>query len=430
MGILSRLRQQRAVKQTAGNVANPTWIPDAWLRESPSGIVVTDEAALGCSTVFACARAKAEDTAARPLVVYERLERGRRKATEHPVYPLLHDAPNRVMTAMTFREAISTHIDIVGRAIAWIQYSQAFRVKALWLLRPDRVRILFDEQQGRIRYFVRDAKASREVEFEDWEILHFPGLGFDGVHSFSPVRMQMNAIGLALATEEHGGRLFGNGVRPGGVFKHPKGLSEEAYKRLMVQLAEGYEGLRRSGKSLILEEGLDWQTVSVPNDEAQFLETRKFQVAEIARWYRMPLHKVQDLDRATFSNIEHQSIGYVTDCILPHATRMEQEYNRKLFSPEQTGRFYVEHNLDALLRGDSKTRNEALEIRRRNGVLSANEWRELENQMPLDGDQGDTYIVPANMIDLERVGQMPVAPIGGPVLPGMDRAAPPPPNGA
>jgi len=396
MGILA-LMEERAVKQSAGTVANPTWIPDSWLRESDAGVVVNERTALQCSQVYACCRIRGEDSGSVPLKTYEKLEpRGRRRATDHPIYRLLHDQPNPMMSAMTFREAISFHVDLCGRAFAWIEYDRRLIPRALRLLRPDRTRV--ERKDGRLWYFVRAEDSAVEEAFEDWEILHFPGLGFDGVNSFSPIAMQMQAIGLALATQEHGARFFGNGARPGGYLKHPRTLSEAAYKRLKEAHAAEHQGVAKSSRPKILEEGMDWISVSIPNDEAQFLETRKFQLAEIARFYRMPLHKLQDLEHATFSNIEHQALEYVTDSLRPHVVRMEQEYNRKLFSPAQTGRFYVEHDLDGLQRGDYKSRMEGHAIRRGNGLASYNDLAEVENWRFDNSEAGDEMYVPLNWV--------------------------------
>jgi HK97 family phage portal protein len=401
MGIFARLIERRAVKET---YANSLRDGPEWLTGSPvttSGAAMDENAAIRIAAVWACVRAISEDLATLPLNVYENLEkRGKRKATDHRLYRVLHDSPNPFMTSVTFREALNFHRLLTGNAYAWIEYDRAGNVKAIWPLRPDMTSV---ERDGNVlRYTTRTEDGKAEVTFLDWEILHVPGMGWDGIRGFSPVALARESFGLTAAAHEFGARYYGNGAQPGVVLEHPARLDPDVGKRIAESWASAHQGLANSHRAAVLEEGMKVSKVGIPPDESQFIETRKFQVEEICRWFRVPPHKIASLDRATFSNIEQQSIEYVVDCLRPQAVKIEQEFNRKLFSTTSSGKYFVEHLFDGLLRGDSKTRAEAMAIGRQWGWISANDVCEIENRNPI-GPQGDIYLVPANMIDADSL---------------------------
>ena len=374
-------------------------------RATATGASVTPSTALNISAVFACVRLLAETTAMVPLITYRRLRpRGKERATDHPLYTLLHDSPNPEMTAMAFRETLQGHLGTWGNAFAEIEWGNDGYVKALWPLRPDRVQV--GRINGDVAYRLR-LPNGENVVLPSYRVLHIPGYGFDGLVGYSPIQLARESIGLSMATEEYGARFFGNGANPGGVLKHPNKLSAPAHDNLRKSWNEMHSGLSNQHRIAILEEGMDYVPVSVPPDDAQFLETRKFQVVEIARWFHVPPHMIGDLDRSTNNNIEQQSLEFVTYSLGPWLTRWEQNCKLKLLLPAERGTYFVEHLVAALVRGDIQTRYNAYAVGRQWGWLSADDVRESENMNPLSDGQGDIYMVPLNMVPASDIGKLP-----------------------
>lgn len=393
MGFLARaLRRSSGVNRSTTVGPTSEW----WaLRGSMvAGQAVTPRSAMTIVAVYAAVRILGEGVGSLPLILYERLPNGgKRRATEHPLYTILHDAPNEEMTAIVFRETLQVHLGLWGNAYAQIVRDNGGRVQELWPLRPDRMTVMRDEQ-GRLRYVYQTDRGVVVLRAD--EVLHIPALGFDGLVGYSPIAMARRTLGLAMAAEEFGAKFFENDARPGVVLRYPGKLSEEAYRRLRQSWEEAHQGVGRAHRPAILEEGMDITTVGIPPQDAQFLETRKFQITEIARLYRIPPHMLADLDRATFSNIEHLGIEFVVHTLRPWLVRWEQAIWLQLLTPEERKRYFAEHLVDGLLRGDIKSRYEAYAIGRQNGWLSANDIRELENMNPIPG--GDAYWTPMNMM--------------------------------
>jgi len=372
--------------------------PASWLSEALgamptlSGESISPDKALTLSSYYAAIRAVSEDVGKLPLILYRRLERGKSRATKHPVYRLIHDEPNREMSSMTLRETLTLHAIGWGGGFAEIVRSNG-RPVALWPLDPKRVRIDRDSTK-QVIYRVQPAEGG-EVVLPARDVLHIHGLGFDGLTGYSVAKLARESIGLGLALEKSGAALFGNGSLPGGVLEHPgpKGLSANA----MANMREGWEkihkGTEKSHRIAILQEGTKYQSIAVPNKDAQWIEARKFMVCELARWLRIPPHKLGDLERATFSNIEQQSIEYVTDCLMPWLKRWEHEIARKLLP--KNGSLFAEHLVDGLLRGDTPGRFSAYQVAINSGWMSRNEARALENLNPLDGL--DEMLKPMNL---------------------------------
>lgn len=409
--LLSRLFGKRS------SLANPeSWLV-RWFAgggpESAAGVSVTPKTALYSTAVYACVRILAETVASLPLHVYRRLPGGgKERATQHYLYPVLHHSPNPEMTAFELREALMGHLLLWGNAYCEIEYDGAGRVIGLWPLRPDRMVVERGkgvsadtdwDTGGRLRYRYTLA-TGQEVILPAERVMHLRGLSFNGIIGYSPIALAREAIGLARATEEFGARFFGQGTHPGGIVEHPGRLSPEAHERLKKSLAEKYSGLGKSHRLLILEEGMSWKQVGIPPEDAQFLETRKFQVTEIARIFRVPPHMLADLERATFSNIEHQSIEFVVHTVRPWLVRWEQAILRDLVPPEERNSIFAEHLVDGLLRGDIKSRYEAYAVGRQNGWLCADDIREMENMNPLPDGQGKVYLIPLNMIPASQAG--------------------------
>lgn len=374
-----------------------------WLvgGRSVAGVAVNERTALTSTAVFAAVDILSRTLASLPLPVYRRLPGGgKERAPTHTLYAVLHDLANPEMTSYEFRQALMGHLCLWGNAYAEVQHDNAGRVIALWPLRPDRISIRRDDNGLIYTYQLPDGG---QVGLRPPNIMHIRGLSSDGIVGYSPVRMAREAIGLALATEEFGARFFGNGSYPGGVLEHPGKLSDTAAERLKKSWEEMHKGLAQSHRVAILEEGMTWQQVGIPPEDAQFLETRKFQVAEIARIFHVPPHMLGDLERATFSNIEEQSIEFVVHTMRPWLVCWEQAIKRDLFTPSENKTYFAEFLVDGLLRGDTQSRYEAYAIGRQNGWLSADDIRELENMNPLPDGQGKVYLIPLNMVPADSI---------------------------
>ena len=366
-----------------------------------SGKSVNPTTAIQVSAVYACVRVIAETIASLPLGVYESTDEGSRKATEHPLYRLLHDEPNAEMTSFIWRETMLAHLLLYGNSYSQIIRTGRSKVESLYPLLPDHMEVDRDSQ-GNLTYTYTTSEGQM-YRLDPTEVLHIPGLGFDGVMGYSPIALEKSAIGLGIAAEEYGSRFFQNGARPSGILTHPNTVKDPAALRASWNTAYGGPG--NTGRVAVLEEGMHFEPLSIPNNEAQFLETRKFQVNEICRIFRVPPHMIGDLDRATFSNIESQNISFAVHTIRPWLVRIEQAINRALIPEKEKGRFYVQFNLDGLMRGDYKSRMEGYAIARQNGWMSANDIRELENLNPItDEEGGNAYLVNGNMIPISLAG--------------------------
>jgi HK97 family phage portal protein len=353
------------------------------------------------TAVYACVRVLSEAVAGLPLHFYRyRDGGGKEKALDHPLYFLLHDEPNTEMTSFVWRETTMTHLLLWGNAYSQIIRNGKNQVLGLYPLQPDKMKVDRDEE-GQIFYTYQSSKGP--VDLSTSEILHVPGLGFDGVLGYSPIAMAKNAVGLAIASEEYGAAFFANGAAPGGVLEHPGTLKDPAKIRESWNAAFG--GSRNSGKVAVLEEGLKYTPITLSPEQAQFLETRKFQLNEIARIFRVPPHMVGDLEKSSFSNIEQQSLEFVKYTVGPWISRLEQALTRALLTTDDKKKYFIRFNVDGLLRGDYKSRMEGYAIGRQNGWMSANDIRELENHDRISEEEGgDLYLINGNMLPLKEAG--------------------------
>ena len=375
--------------------------PTFYFGTSASGKAVNPSSAIQVSAVYACVRVIAETIASLPFHVYETTENGSRKAPEHPLYRLIHDEPNKEMTSFILRETMLAHLLLYGNAYCQIIRTSRDKIDSLYPLLPDKMEV--DRDAGGFLTYTYTTSDGKRWRLEPRDVLHIPGLGFDGVMGYSPIALEKSAIGLGIAAEEYGSKFFSNGARPSGILTHPNTVKDPAALRASWNAAYGSSS--NASRVAVLEEGMTFVPLSLPNNEAQFLETRKFQVSEICRIFRVPPHMIGDLDRATFSNIEHQSIDFAVHTIRPWLVRIEQAVNRALFSEKEKGRFYVQFNLDGLMRGDYKSRMEGYAIARQNGWMSANDIRELENMNAMsDEEGGNAYLVNGNMIPVNLAG--------------------------
>lgn len=365
---------------------------------SASGVNVTAEGSLRYTAVLACVRVLAEGLASLPCILYERFQQdgrdAKRRARSHGLYSLLHDAPNPVMTALEFFEVGMAQALLWGNFYAEIEWSPRGDVVALWPLPAWRVTPALTQQ---VKYYSLQMDNQADRVLSDYQVLHVPSFGYNGVSGKSMISLAREAIGLGLAAERYGASVFGNGVVPGGVLEHPGVLSDEAYSRLHDSWASRHQGLANAQRLAILEEGMKYNKVGIPPEDAQFLDTRKYQRSEIAGIFRVPLHMIGDLERATFSNIEQQSTDFLTNSLSPWLRRWEQRIVRSLLVGRERERYYAEFLVDALLRGDTATRYAAYATGRQWGWLSVNDIRTRENMNPVDG--GEEYLVPMNMVE-------------------------------
>ena len=381
-----------------------------FLGGSSSGKTVNERSAMQMTAVYSCVRILSEAVAGLPLHVYRYDGKGGKdKALEHPLYRLLHDEPNPEMTSFAFRETLMTHLLLWGNAYAQLIRNGKGEVVALYPLLPSKMTVDRD-QAGRIYYAYsrtqEDAHTlgrDQQVLLSPHDVLHIPGLGFDGLVGYSPIAMAKNAIGMAIACEEYGASFFANGAAPGGVLEHPGVVKDP--KRVRESWNAIYQGSRNAHRIAVLEEGMAYKAIGISPEQAQFLETRKFQINEIARIFRIPPHMVGDLEKSSFSNIEQQSLEFVKYTLDPWVVRWEQSLHRALFSPEEKKRFFVRFNLDGLLRGDYQSRMTGYAVGRQNGWMSTNDIRELENLDRIPPELGgDLYLINGNMTKLEDAG--------------------------
>jgi len=365
-----------------------------------SGQAVNERTAMTVTAVYACVRILAEAIAGLPLHVYRYQDGGgKARAPDHPLFLLLHDAPNPEMTSFVFRETLMAHLLLWGNAYAQIIRDGNGRVLEIYPLLPNRMKVDRDAA-GRIVYEYRKGDGS-PVLLRREDVLHIPGLGFDGLIGYSSIAMAKNAVGLALATEEFGATFFSNGANPGGVLESPGVISDP--ERLKESWHSQFSGARAHSIA-VLEEGLKYHSIGIPPDQAQFLETRKFQITEIARIFRVPPHMLADLERATFSNIEHQSLEFVKFTLGPWVSRWEQGLMQALLLPGEKRAYFIRFNLDGLLRGDYKSRMDGYATGIQNGFLSPDDVRGLEEMNPIPGGAGSRYYFNGNMIPIELAG--------------------------
>ncbi len=375
---------------------------------SNSGEPVGDRTALQLTAVYACIRVLAESIAQLPIHIYEYHDNGKKQMKDHPLFLLLHDQPNREMTSFIFREVMMSHLLIYGNAYAQIIRSNNGKVKELYPLMADRMRVDRDEN-GRLIYRYRryeeadpNLKEQGEIILSEEEVFHVAGLGYDGLVGYSPIAMAKNALGISLACEKYGASFFANGASPSGVLEHPGVIKNPEKLRKAWQSAYGGANAH---KTAVLEEGVQYKPISVPNNEAQFLETRKFQIEEIARLYRVPLHMIGVLDHATFSNIEHLSLEFVKYTLNPWVARWEQAFQKDLLSSSEKGKIFIKMNVDGLLRGDYLSRMQGYATGRQNGWLSTNDIREMEDMNLIPAEEGgNDYLVNGSFTKLKNAG--------------------------
>ena len=383
--------------------------PALWLEnvfagsQATSGEAVNNVTTLGLPAFYACIRSISEDVAKLPLKVYRRLQpRGKEQVPEDSRYSILHDVANPKMTAMSFRETVTGWAAGWGEGFAEIEMMNDLSMipRYLWPIHPSRVTV--KEEGDRLRYFVT-MTGGREVEIAQERMIHIRGFGDDGVHGCPPCKVLCETLGLSIALQKFASAYFKNAGVVATTLETAEELTPQARKNLEADWLKERGGAGNALSVKVLESGMTLKQHTVPAEHAQFLQSRQFQVEDIARIFRMPPHKIQHLLRSTFSNIEQQSIEYVTDTLMPWLVRWEQEIKRKLFPNDPD--LFAEHLVLGLLRGDAPTRAAYYQTRTFSGSLSPNDVREMENENPVPG--GDVYMVQSSMIPLADLGKRP-----------------------
>lgn len=401
--------KKRATNQSLGHPFNADSALLKLFRigsDTAAKVDINHDNAMQIEAVFACVRLLSETIASLPCILYERTsDKEKRRAVDHPLYSLLHDTPNSAMTSYEFREVAQSHLELRGNFYAQIERSNGGRPIALYPLPADKVRV---ENTGwNVVYHISTTRGTVPVRAED--IFHLKFLpGTQGLVGLDPIAACRESLALTYAAREFGATFFGNGATFGGTLEHPGKISAEAQKRLTETLEKRHQGVDRAHKLAVLEEGMKYAQIGVPPENAQFLETRRFQVTDIARIFRVPPHMIGDLDRATFSNVEQQAIDFVVHSIRPRLVRWEQALNRALLSETERGRYYFEFLVDGLLRGDILARYQAYQIGINTGFLNRNEVRTIENLNPADGL--DEYLVQPGVMPASQLGRQPTFP--------------------
>ncbi|MCL2071176.1 MAG: phage portal protein [Oscillospiraceae bacterium] len=399
MGLFSR--KSRAAKSPKIDNSLTTSKSMFW-GGSSAGTPVNETTAMQTAAVYACIRVVSEAVAGLPLNVYIHKENGSKLVTEHHLYNLLHNAPNPEMTSFTFRETLMGHLLTYGNAYAQILRDNSGKVVALYPLLPNKIDV-WRSDNGDIYYtYYRDRDETKPQEksggvtLRKDQVLHIPGLSFNGLVGYSPIAYAKNAVGLAIATETYGASFFANGGNPSGVIETETEVSDPTKLRDTWEVI--HKGSRNSNKVAILEKGTKYTPISISPEHAQFLETRKFQIGEISRIFGVPPHMIGDLEKSSFSNIEQQALEFVKYCVNPWIIRWEQAMCQTLILPSEKSQYFIKFNLDGLLRGDREARMRGYAIGIQNGFMSPNDVRRLEDWdlIPAE-DGGDSYICNGNM---------------------------------
>jgi HK97 family phage portal protein len=390
---------------TRSSPENPSVPIGQWFDEHDgygalAGVSVTNESAMRQIAVLACVRLHAESLGTLPLSVYRRTSAGGKdRADDHDVYPVLHDAWNEYQTSTVGRETMHAQVVLRGNAYALIERDNGGFLVGLWPVPPGCIEPVIEGGKlwYRITQYGTQALGVRAGVYAPKDVLHIPGLGFDGIKGYNPIQLAREAIGLTAAAEAYGAGFYGNGARAGGVLESDQPIQDTQLKTLKKQWDELHSGVYNSHKVAILSNGLKYHAISVNPEEAQFLDTRKFQLTEVARLFNTPPAMIgaSTGDSQTYANHEQRMLQFAMMSLRPWCVKWEQEINRKLFTPRESSRYFAEFNLDALLRADIKTRYESYNL----GLdrwLTRNEIRDLENRNPVDG--GDDFKEPKPVV--------------------------------
>lgn len=413
------LRGAVQFRDSLENPKTPLSNPAPWLYDAlgggervASGIRVNPVSAMGLTAYWACVKIIAETIGSLPLHVYRELdaEGDKEKATDRMEYTILHDEFNNVHTSMVARETSQAHLCTWGNAYLLIRFNGAAKVNSLWPLMPSMTRAT--TVAGNLVYETTDTPSGKLATYDANEVVHVPGLGLDGLNGMSPVRTHRETIGHGIATERYGAAFFGKGERPAGVLEHPAQLGNESHARLQKDM-EAIRSENNPHRTLILEEGMKYHVITVPPEDAQYIQTRQFNVADMARIFRIPLSMLEVHDRAAaYASVEQFFLQFAVHTIRPWLVRWEQELNRKVLGLGSG--LHTEFDLNALLRGDIKSRFDAYHLALTDGFMNRDEVRAKENLNAIANGEGKVFFVPANTVPLKRALEAPATPPSAP----------------
>lgn len=356
---------------------------------SATGLTVTTESAMRVGAVYACVLVLAQSVAQLPSHMFKEVGKLKEKAYDHYLYPIIHDQPNEWMTSYEFKHLIMVHLLLRGNSV-WLK-TVGFnkKIRELIPIHPDRINEIVQDEKYRLFYKIKRPNSPIIDTLPASAVIHFRGMSSDGFTGMNPIQYAREMIGLSMATEKHGAKLFANGATFSGILTHPKSLKESTAKRILSSFNEAYSSVEKAHKTALIEEGMKWEKVSMTADDAQFLESRKYQRSEIAGFYRVPPHMIGDLDKATLNNIELLDLAFVKHSLTPWLVSIEQTLKKDTLTIEEKRSYYYKFSVEGLLRGDIKSRNDAHAVAVQNKWLNANEVRSLEDMNPRDG--GDVY---------------------------------------
>jgi HK97 family phage portal protein len=394
-----RPEERASLENPSVSLTDPRAWEILWGEARVAGVSVSPETAMRIAAVYSCVRIIAETIASLPFQVFGRTDSGKELAPRHPLYFLIHDRPNPYMTSFQWRETLLTHVLLWGNGYCLIDQTKGGRILGLYPLMPWHVH----PERLKTREIVYRVQVEGDEErLEGWQVLHIPGLGFDGIKGLSPIALMRNAVGIGMAAEQFAADFYANDARPGVVIETGVAASQKQGQQIKEEMDRKFTGSGKKWKTMVLGPGLKLHPIQMPLADAQFLETRKFQRNEIHSIYRVPPHMAGDLDKATFSNIEQQDIGFAKHTILPWLRKIEQECNAKLFSDRASS--FCEFNLDGLLRGDFLTRTQGYRELVNAGVMKRSEVRRLEN-LP-DAKEVDRFLVQGAMVTVASDGSL------------------------
>lgn len=399
------MRLFETMRKAAGSIfskrehpRNPAerWLLDLYGRyKTASGVEVTESKAVGLTSVYACIKIISEGVSSLPLILYERIgEREKRRAVNHNLYGILHDSPNPEMTSMEFREAQNYHLALRGNSYAMVERDQIFRIKNLWPVLPDRVRV-YRGKDKELYYEISGPDGGHVTMPADY-MLHLRTMSKDGLVGMDPLEIMREALGSGVAMQEYRARFFANDATASGVLEHPGALGDEAYERIQKSWEKMHRGIENAHKIGILEEGMKFKETSIDPEKAQMADSWRLSIADASRIWNIPIHMLAEIERgASYASVEQFNLGFVVHTLRPWLVRWEQGISKKLLQGEKN--LFAEHLVDGLLRGDIKTRYEAYRIGHEQGWLCPNDIRAMENMNPLpEGQGGDTYLKPLN----------------------------------
>lgn len=386
--------------------------PETWLAElvfgrpTTSGVRVSEEGALALPAVWSAVSRISSTAGSLPLHVYRRAAGGKERAEQHPAYSLLHDSPNLFMTAMQFRQALVGHVLLWGNAYALIERDQAGQLMGLWPLSPADTKAYWVRVDGQKRVVYRTMVDGKPEQLMDYQVLHIAGLGFDGLQGYSVIQMEREAVGLGLAMQEMMGRVTANNAVPPVILQHPKNIDFETQKKI-VEMFQGQSGGDRRGRTGIIVDGMTVTKLDMPLKDAEFLAQRNYTVQDVARMFNIPASMLEAADKApTYASAEQFNLWYMQHTVRPWLVLIEQAIRLRLFVGLEQRRYFAEHNLDGLLRGDTAARSQFYKDMWDRGIYSINDIRSLENQNGV-GPDGDKRFVPLNMVPLDQAGKPP-----------------------